>query len=107
MIRPKNVFHFTIESGQTTSNAVDLGYHLLHAIYVPAAFTGTSLSMQASLDGENWFTVMRDGATYSLTVAASSAHILTPAEMAFRYVRLVAGTAQASTVTLTAVAAEW
>ena len=66
----------TIASGQTTSSGLDLGVTLvgsgLIALGMPAAFTGTALSFQSSLDGGTTYQSVTDttGSALSVTVSA-------------------------------------
>lgn len=47
----------TIASGQTTSAAIEVNGLAVVGIILPAAMTGTSLTLQASVDGTNFYTI--------------------------------------------------
>lgn len=100
-----DVLQATIADAATTSNAVDLRWHRLYAVYVPATFEGTTLAVHASdgLDG-TYFPLYDDaGTAVSLTVAASRVVGIDSAAgamAAVRYIKLVAGTAQTGPTTL-------
>ena len=60
----------TIANGQQVSNAINLNGFVLVAVLLPAAFTGTALTFQGSLDGTNFFDMKKsDGTALSYTVA--------------------------------------
>ncbi len=88
-----------IASGQSVSATIDLAGTELCGLYIPSAFTGTSLKIQASPDGVAAFqTVQSAGADYSLTVAPSK---YVPVEnlavlAGVRFVQLVSGSAEAA-----------
>ena len=93
----------TIASGATESEAVDLGGLELAGIFVPDTFDGTTLTIKAapSLNG-TYVTVMEEDADFSVTVAASR---YVPIEnlalfAGAQYIKLVSGTAQATTETV-------
>lgn len=71
----------TIESGQTTSDALVLGSATPACIQLPAAFTGTLFYIQVSIDGGVSFKriVDQDGTDRSYTVTVDKIYYLDPA----------------------------
>jgi hypothetical protein len=97
-ISPKNYRQVTVSVGQTISNLVDLKGETVIGVYVPAGFSGTVISFQASPDGTNFFTVNDEtGVALSVTVVAGTFVKIDPSYLAgIRYLKLVSGTIQAS-----------
>lgn len=92
----------TISSGQTTSAAKQIFGTTLCGIIIPSSFTGTSLKFQASADGTNFFNMYKDGADFSVSVAASKFIILQPADFAgVNYLKLISSATEAANRTLT------
>jgi hypothetical protein len=61
----------TIASGQTTSGEIALGGTVPAGVFLPAAFTGTALSFQASpVSGGTYGALQSAGTTSSLACAA-------------------------------------
>ena len=61
-----------IASGTSLSELVTLKSHALNAIIMPAVWTAASITIQASIDGTNFFNVYTAaGAEYTITTAAS------------------------------------
>ena len=92
----------TIANGATESEAVDLGGLELAGIFVPDTFDGTAISVKVapSLDG-TYVTLREADSDFSVTVAASR---YVPIEnlalfAGAQYIKLVSGTAQATTDT--------
>ena len=89
----------TIASGATTSDEVDLGGDQLCGLFVPAAFTGTAVTITAAPASGGTFVAVIDPATglaYTLTVAAGKYAPIS--NLAFtaglRFVKLVSGSAE-------------
>ena len=62
----------TITSGTTVSAAIDLGGTQLCGLYMPAAFTGTTIKIQTAPSLAGTYTpVQSAGADYALTVGAN------------------------------------
>lgn len=98
----------TIPAGQTESTTLDLESYTLAAVYMPAVFSGTSLSIKAAPTPDGTFlplhTDATGGAAVSIVVAAnrcvgidSSAGALA----ALRYIRFVSSASEAADRTLT------
>lgn len=93
----------TIAAGQTTSDVIDLGGTDLCGLFIPPEFDGTALTITASpTAGGTFVTVQSGGSDYTLTVAASKyCPIENLAVVAgLRFIKLVAGTVQATTATV-------
>lgn len=98
----------TIASGATTSDAIDLGDYTLAALHLPAAFTGTAITVTTAptLTG-TYQALYADASAVSLAVAAS--RTVAPvgdeadAIASVRFIKLVSGSAElaARTITLT------
>ena len=87
----------TIANGQTASSGLDLGGTRLAAIVVPAAFDGTSLSLQSCTTIGGTYSTIRDkaGTVLSYSVTAGDISKVDPLDaLGLRFIRLVAGTAQ-------------
>jgi len=94
----------TIASGQTTSGEIDLYGCTLCGLFMPAAFTGTTIKISASpTSGGTFLPVQSSGADYSLTVAASK---YVPIEnlsiiAGVRYIKLVSGSSEGADRSIT------
>ncbi len=88
---------WTIASGASLSTAIDLANDGIIRLLMPAAWTAASITLNVSPDGITYYDLYdRSGIEYAITVAASRAVILSPADFAgFRYVKLRSGTASA------------
>lgn len=88
----------TITTSTTVSAAVDLNGTHLFAIGTPSALSGTALTFQVSRDGvaANYKALYDEfGTQYSIVVAANRIIFLDPTKFAaFRYLKLVSGTAE-------------
>ena len=101
----------TIISGASLGAAVDLLGGRLVAVAMPPAWTAASLTLQASVDGLNYYNVYDDGGTEVLIVGAANRHIVFDAlnnVEGVRWVKVRSGTAAAAvnqggtrTITLT------
>ncbi len=91
----------TIAVGQTDSAAIDLSGLELVGFFIPSNFTATTISIQAAPSSTGTYVVAQDGsgATYSLTVAANKYVPINNFNIVagLRFIKLTAGTAQAST----------
>lgn len=91
----------TIAVGQTDSAAIDLSGLELVGFFTPSNLTGTSISLQAATSAAGTYVAVQDGAgaTYSLTVAASKYVPIDNFNIVagLRFIKLTAGTTQAST----------
>lgn len=93
----------TIASGATTSSEIDLSGTTLCGIYIPSAFTGTSISFQAATASGGTFVSVRDGAgnAISKTVAPSQFIKLDPTDfVGVRYLKVVSGSTEGAARTL-------
>ena len=106
VIRNDPVFlEFKVPSGQTKSNSlqapgrtgakIENPRMALAAVVTPAAFDGTSVGFEVSLDGITWYPVHNpDGSAYGLTVGVNRWTCIPPAmSYAWQFIRLV-GTSQ-------------
>lgn len=95
----------TIASGQTTSGEVDLTGCDLCGIFMPAAFTGTTLKIQAASAPGGTFVTVQDGAgnDYTLTVAASKYIPISNLAIVsgLRFIKFVSGSSEAADRALT------
>ena len=93
----------TIAINETVSSSIELNEdRAFVGFYVPASFTGTAISFQASSDNSTFVTLLNEGSAYSLTVAASRYVSVDPAVfVGCRYIKLVSGTSEAAARTLT------
>ena len=86
-----------IPSGETTSGALDLGALTLVGLFMPAAFTGTTVKFQAAESLAGTYRTVTDGAgsDYSVTVAASKYVPVDPVKLAgVRFLKIVSGSAE-------------
>ena len=84
----------TIEAGASLSDAVDLQHKTLVMIMMPVAWTSASLTFQCSTGGSYLDLYSNAGTEKSVTVAASHAIILTPAEfVGCKSIKVRSGTA--------------
>lgn len=86
----------TIASGQTVSNAIDLGEMAVVGLITPSAITSTAVTFQASADNVTYNQVTKvDATVYSVTVSASKHIVIPPADLAgIRWLKVVAGSAE-------------
>jgi hypothetical protein len=70
---PRDYQKLTVASGQTTSGVCDCTRFSLVGVYTPGELTSTSATLESSVDGSTWVTVMQVTGTEveSATVAAS------------------------------------
>jgi len=86
---------FTIASGATESNVLNLGCKPLVGIGFPSAFTGTKVTVQGSGDGVNFFSIL------DLTFSASTGYSIDPVIMCpWSYVKLVSDASEAAERTI-------
>jgi len=91
-----------IANGQAISSPVDVAGTTLAGIYMPAAFTGTSLTFQASktIDG-TYQTIFRLGADFSVAVAPGKFVALNPSDFAgAQFIKIVSSANEAASRTL-------
>lgn len=86
----------TIASGQTVSNAIDLGEMCLCGVQTPSALTSTAFTFQGSSDNSTFCAMTsQDGTAITAVVAASKLLMLAPANFAgVRFLKVVGGTVE-------------
>lgn len=85
----------TIASGQTVSDAVELSEGAIVGLVIPAAFTGTTISFQASADGSVFQALYDETNTLvSMTVAVSRTYAAPAALSPFVAIKIVSGSAE-------------
>lgn len=91
----------TISVGQTDSAAIDLSGLELVGFFIPSNFTATSISIQTAPSSGGTYVAAQDGygSTYSITVAANKYVPISNFNVVagLRFIKLTAGTTQAST----------
>lgn len=98
----------TIANGQTTSAEIDLSGLQLVGVWIPAAITGTTMTFTAATATGGTFSTIYEvagAASYSITIGASRFIPIDPRVFSgLRYIKLVAGSAQAAdrVITITA-----
>lgn len=98
----ESVITCTVTSGQTVSAAVDLAGVRNWALIVPSTFDGTTITFQTSDTLGGTYVAMNDitGTPVSMPIAASNAYDVPGELAALRFLKIVCGTAQATTDTL-------
>lgn len=87
----------TIAISTTTSAAVYLGSSVVLGIEMPAAFTGTTLTLHGASASGGTYAVLRDsaGTALTLTTAAGYRHYLDPIITAgWNYIKVVSGSSE-------------
>lgn len=87
-----------IANGASLSGVVNLGGTSVLAVIMPASWTAANLTVQASMDGVNFYDLYTaSGTEFMITAAASRCLMLQPADvLGARYVKLRSGTAAAA-----------
>jgi hypothetical protein len=95
---------FSITSGQTVSDAINLNNRTLLGLQF-ATFTGVAVTFQGSSDGITYVAVKDTaGASVSFTVASDTYVVIQPAILAgLKFVKLVSGSAEGANRTVTAI----
>jgi len=85
-----------IASSATTSGALDLDGLCFVAFIMPAAFTGTSVTFQASDDNVTYYAVNNTAnVAVTIPVTASKYYLLNPSDFAgVRYLKFVSGSTE-------------
>lgn len=93
----------TIANGQTVSGAVDLNDLVFAGFMTPAAFTGTAVTFQGSVDGANYAQICDDtGTALSVTVTTSKSYSINPIYfLGYTHIKLVSGSSEAAARDLT------
>jgi hypothetical protein len=92
-----------IANAGQVSNAVDIGGSVLVGLFLPAAFTGTSVTFQAAttLNG-TYGTVQSGGADYTVNVTQGKYAAVDPTVFSgLRYIKVVSGSAEGGNRTIT------
>lgn len=93
----------TIASGQTKSSVINLNGFTPVGVLLPATFTGTALTFEASIDGTNFFPLRAGtgGSALSYTVAQGTYAALDPKDFyGVQYLKLVSGSTEGAARTL-------
>ena len=94
-----------IAGGQTTSAEIDLGGGDLCGLFLPAAFTGTTIKILAAPASGGTFVTVQDGAgnDYALPVAAGKYAPVTNLAVVcgLRFVKLVSGSSEGADRSIT------
>jgi len=94
----------TINVAATESEVLDLSGLELAGVFVPYNFDGTTLTLKAATSSTGTFVPVTDasGATYTLTTAPSKYAAISNLAITagLRFIKLVAGTAQATDATV-------
>lgn len=98
----ESVITCTVASGNTVSGAVDLAGIRNMGLIVPSTFDGTAITFQVSDTLGGTYVGLYDitNAQVSMTITTSRAYDLPGELMAWRFVKIVCGTAQAATDTI-------
>ena len=93
----------TIADGATVSSAADMNGTGLVGITIPSTYDGTAMTFKVSSDGTNYFDFYNGAGTLAAYVVAASRAIgVAPADFAgWRFLKLVAGTAQTGDTVIT------
>lgn len=87
----------TIASSGSTSTALTLQGTTPLAIQMPAAFTGTAITFECSVDGSTFYDLYNEATEYSVAVLASRYVALNPNVFeGVRFIRLVSGSSEAA-----------
>jgi hypothetical protein len=93
----------SIASGQQISSTIELEGYSFCGVFLPAAFTGTALTFEASYDGTNFFPVYNttSGTALSYTVAQGHYCAIDPKDFyGINYLQIKSGSAEAAARTL-------
>lgn len=80
----------TIANGQTASNNIELCGAVAGSVQLPAAITGTALTIKGSIDGVTYTEVVEEGGESNpLVVAAAGTYALPIKTFSYKYLQLV------------------
>lgn len=100
----------TIASSGTTSAAVTMERNRVPlAVIMPAAFTGTAITFEVSVDGTTFQPLYNESTLYSVTVSTSVARTYALSRQAMdgvKYVRIVSNGTEGALRTITIVSGE-
>ena len=97
-----------IANGATVSSVLTLnGSRILLGFTTPAAITSTAITFQGSFDNTNFFPLYDESTSYSITTSTSRFHALKRQVFdGVRYVKLVGGSAEGASRTISVVMGE-
>ncbi|MGE0755273.1 MAG: hypothetical protein AB7L92_08970 [Alphaproteobacteria bacterium] len=97
----------TISSSGTTSGAIDLSGATLCGIILPAAITGTAISLQMSNDDSGTFVTVQDGAGSDLSLSVAASKYVPISNLALvaglRFIKLVSNASEGAERVITLV----
>jgi hypothetical protein len=98
----------SIANGATVSSAIDLQGRGLVQVIMPAAFTGSAITFQASPDNVTFQALYNTANTaLSMTVTQGRTYMISPSDLVgVRYLKLVSGSAEGAARTITLVSRE-
>jgi hypothetical protein len=89
----KRTIEFTIASGASISDSLDLEGKIPVAVIMPAAWTAAVLTFQISMDNSNWYDLHDRYGEITQSVAAEVISVLEPASfLGARYLKVRSGT---------------
>ena len=92
----------TIAASGTTSAAINMNGLSLVGIFIPAAFTGTTLTFTGSPDAATYYPVKNSSGAVSYTVTTSEYIAINPQDFyGLQYIKIVSGSTEGSARTLT------
>lgn len=88
----------SIANAGTKTNAIAVGDFATGSFAIPSQFTGAAITFEGSNEDDGTFTPLYTAANaaVSITVAASRAYPLPAEAMAWRFIKLVSGGAEAA-----------
>lgn len=89
----------TLPAG-TVSNALAIGDFTIGGFILPAAFTGTAITFQVSVDGDTFVALNDSSGAVSLTVAQGKGYALPASVMGFRWLKFVSGSSEGADRTI-------
>jgi hypothetical protein len=95
-----------IPAGGTTSNAIDLGWHTLNGIEVPAGMSGTALTFLGSIDNITFVSLNNITGNPVTAVISSSPSmvVLSPLDTScVRFVKVVSNSSETNGANMTAI----
>ena len=97
---PYDSLDLTIAASGTTSNAVPIDHYTWFALKFPGAITGATIAFEASDDGENFYDIVNEDGSVSITPPGSEVIMVlnyaSPNLAPFRWVRIVSASAEAA-----------
>lgn len=93
----------TIASGQTVGSSISCGGGTFCGVFIPAGFTGTNITFEASQDGTNFFPVHNtpSGTLLQYTVTAGTYCAVDPKDFyGINFLKIVSGSSEGALRTL-------